>query len=203
MPMRSIDIPQQLPYLTSLPLAFSLPSFVPFMNYISLPWPLSRFSPGTAVNPTADPSATLRKPSSIASLLRYYETPGIPPPSSRVDPLLQQKGGHVMGIRDLLSLGGLIALKGESTCRIFFLIFFLSCHVMSCRHHCVSTNRGASRILGTRRGSYGHMLLRRFYRFLTFSGDSPLTWLTQPPRLLAMSFPIRYGARERNLGVYP
>ena len=131
MPMRSIDIPQQLPYLTSLPLAFSLPSFVPFMNYISLPWPLSRFSPGSAVNPTADPSATLRKPSSIASLLRYYETPGIPPPSSRVDPLLQQKGGHVMGIRDLLSLGGLIALKGESTCRIFFLIFF--CLVMS-RH---------------------------------------------------------------------
>lgn len=97
------------------------------MNYISLPWPFSRLSPGKPVNPTVtvNPSATLRKPSSIASLLRYYETPGVPPPSSRVDPLLQQNGGHVMGIRDLLSLGGLVALKGESTTRIFF--FVLCC----------------------------------------------------------------------------
>jgi hypothetical protein len=80
---------------------------------ISLPWPLSRFSAGTAVNPTVSPTSTLRRPLSIASLLRYYETPGIPPPFSRVDPLLQQQGGHVMRLRDLLSLGGLIALKGE------------------------------------------------------------------------------------------
>ncbi|KAF8272870.1 Alpha/Beta hydrolase protein [Lactarius quietus] len=108
--MRSIDIPQ-LPYLTSLPSPQTLPSFVPLMNFISLPWPLSRFSPTRPANPTVNPSTTLTKPSSIASLLRYYETPGIPPPSSRVDPLLQQKGGHVMGIRDLLSLGGLIASR--------------------------------------------------------------------------------------------
>ncbi len=94
------------------------------MNFISLPWPLSRFSAGRAVSPTVNPSATLRKPSSIASLLRYYETPGVPPPSSRVDPLLQQKGGHVMGIRDLLSLGGLIALKGESTVPDLYHFFF-------------------------------------------------------------------------------
>ena len=112
--MRSIDIPQ-LPYLTSLPSVQTLPSFVPLMNFISLPWPLSRFSAARAVSPTVNPSTTLTKPSSIASLLRYYETPGVPPPSSRVDPLLEQKGGHVMGIRDLFSLGGLIALKGEST----------------------------------------------------------------------------------------
>lgn len=109
--MRSIDIPQQLPYLTSLPSPLTLPSSVPLMSFISLPWPLSRFSAGRAVNPTVNPSATLRRPSSIASLLRYYETPGVPPPSSRVDPLLQQTRKHVMGIRDLLSLGGLIALK--------------------------------------------------------------------------------------------
>ncbi|KAH9081932.1 lipase/ esterase [Lactarius deliciosus] len=109
--MRSIDIPQQLPYLTSLPSPLTLPSSIPLMSFISLPWPLSRFSAGRAVNPTVNPSATLRRPSSIASLLRYYETPGVPPPSSRVDPLLQQTRKHVMGIRDLLSLGGLIALK--------------------------------------------------------------------------------------------
>ena len=84
--------------------------FSPSLINMSLPWPLSRFSPGRAVNPVVNPT---RKPSSIASLLRFYETPGIPPPSSRVDPLLQQRGGHVMGLRDLLSLGGLIALKGE------------------------------------------------------------------------------------------
>jgi hypothetical protein len=113
--MRSIDIPQKHSYLTSLPLAQTLPSFVPLMNFISLPWPLSRFSATRAVSPTVNTSTTLAKPSSIVSLLRYYETPGVPPPSSRVDPLLQQKGSHVMGIRDLLSLGGLIALKGEST----------------------------------------------------------------------------------------
>ncbi|KAI0001869.1 Alpha/Beta hydrolase protein [Russula vinacea] len=77
---------------------------------MSLPWPLSRFSAGRAVSPAVSPTS-IRKPSSIASLLRFYETPGIPPPSSRVDPLLQQRGGHVMGIRDVLSLGGLIALK--------------------------------------------------------------------------------------------
>ena len=113
--MRTVDIPQHS-YLTSLPLTQTLPSFVPLMNFISLPWPLSRFSATRAVNPTVvNPSTTLTKPSSVVSLLRYYETPGVPPPSSRVDPLLQQKGGHVMGIRDLLSLGGLIALKGEST----------------------------------------------------------------------------------------
>jgi hypothetical protein len=80
---------------------------------MSLPWPLSRFSATRAVNPAVNPTSTLRKPSSISSLLRFYETPGIPPPSSRVDPLLQQRGGHVMGIRDVLSLGGLIALKGQ------------------------------------------------------------------------------------------
>jgi hypothetical protein len=80
---------------------------------MSLPWPLSRFSAGRAVSPAVNPTS-IRKPSSIASLLRFYETPGIPPPSSRVDPLLQQRGGHVMGIRDVLSLGGLIALKGEA-----------------------------------------------------------------------------------------
>jgi hypothetical protein len=83
---------------------------------ISLPWPLSRFSAGRTVNPaadTVDTTSTLRRPSSIASLLRFYETPGVPPPSSRVDPLLQQKGGHVMSLRDVLSLGGLIALKGK------------------------------------------------------------------------------------------
>lgn len=85
---------------------------------ISLPWPLSRFSAGRTVNPvvdTVDSTSTLRRPSSIASLLRFYETPGVPPPSSRVDPLLQQKGGHVMSLRDVLSLGGLIALKGKSS----------------------------------------------------------------------------------------
>jgi hypothetical protein len=80
---------------------------------ISLPWPLSRFSATRAVNPAVNPTSTLRKPSSISSLLRFYETPGTPPPSSRVDPLLQQRGGHVMGIRDVLSLGGVIAVKGE------------------------------------------------------------------------------------------
>jgi hypothetical protein len=77
---------------------------------MSLPWPLSRFSATRAVDPAVN---TTRKPSSIASLLRFYETPGIPPPSSRVDPLLQQRGGHVMSLRDVLSLGGLLALKGE------------------------------------------------------------------------------------------
>lgn len=81
---------------------------------ISWPWPLSRFASGSAVGPTVDPtSSTLRKPSSIASLLRFYETPGVPPPSSRVDPLLQQRGGHVMSLRDVVSLGALVALKGE------------------------------------------------------------------------------------------
>jgi hypothetical protein len=80
---------------------------------LSLPWPLSRLSTGRAVNPTVNPTSTLKRPLSIASLLRYYETPGVPPPFSRVDPLLQQQGGHVMSLRDLLSLGGLIALKGE------------------------------------------------------------------------------------------
>jgi hypothetical protein len=64
---------------------------------------------------TVDTTSALRRPSSIASLLRFYETPGVPPPSSRVDPLLQQKGGHVMSLRDVFSLGGLIALKGKST----------------------------------------------------------------------------------------
>jgi hypothetical protein len=80
---------------------------------ISLPWPLSRFSAGRTVNPAVNTTSTLRRPLSIASLLRFYETPGIPPPSSRVDPLLQQSGGHVMNLRDVLSLGGLIALKGK------------------------------------------------------------------------------------------
>ncbi len=82
---------------------------------ISLPWPLSRFSVGGPVNPAVDTTSTLRRPSSIASLLRFYETPGVPPPSSRVDPLLQQRGGHVMCLRDVLRLGGLIALKGKRT----------------------------------------------------------------------------------------
>ena len=82
---------------------------------ISIPWPLSRFSAGGPVNPAVDPTSTLRRPSSIASLLRFYETPGVPPPSSRVDPLLQQRGGHVMSLRDVLRLGGLIALKGKRT----------------------------------------------------------------------------------------
>jgi len=80
---------------------------------ISWPWPLSRFASGSAVSPAVDPTSTLRKPSSIASLLRFYETPGVPPPSSRVDPLLQQRGGHVMSLRDVISLGALVALKGE------------------------------------------------------------------------------------------
>ena len=137
--MRSIDIPQ-LPYLTSLPSIQTLPSFVPLMNFISLPWPLSRFSAAArAVDPTVSPSTSLAKPSSIVSLLRYYETPGVPPPSSRVDPLLQQKGGHVMGIRDLLSLGGLIALKGESTSGSPQQCFFLS----AC-HNCVHESSGVS-----------------------------------------------------------
>ncbi|KAI9512892.1 lipase/ esterase [Russula earlei] len=79
---------------------------------ISLPWPLSRFSTSTAVNPAVDPAtSTLRRPLSIASLLRFYETPGVPPPSSRVDPLLQQSRAHVMSLRNIFSLGGLIALK--------------------------------------------------------------------------------------------
>jgi hypothetical protein len=81
---------------------------------ISLPWPLSRFASGSTVNPVVDPTSNIRKPSSIASLLRFYETPGVPPPSSRVDPLLQQRGGHVMSLRDIISLGALLALKGES-----------------------------------------------------------------------------------------
>jgi hypothetical protein len=82
---------------------------------ISLPWPLSRFSTGRTVDPAVNSTSTIRKPLSIASLLRFYETPGVPPPSSRVDPLLQQQGRHVMSLRDVLSLGGLIALKGKYT----------------------------------------------------------------------------------------
>ncbi|KAI0274800.1 Alpha/Beta hydrolase protein [Gloeopeniophorella convolvens] len=78
---------------------------------ISLPWPLSHLATQLAAPvPAVTPASTVR-PSSIASLLRHYETPGVPPPSSRVDPLLPQKGGHVMGLRDLFALSGLVALK--------------------------------------------------------------------------------------------
>jgi hypothetical protein len=166
--MRPIDIPQ-LPYLTSLPSAQTLPSFVPLMNFISLPWPLSRLSAARTVSPTVTPSTTLTKPSSIASLLRYYETPGIPPPSSRVDPLLQQKGGHVMGIRDLLSLGGLIALKGESTSGSPQQYFFLSVDVI------IVCPRVVPRLVLEARDT-GQMSCGRFCRRLLFSSE-----LTPPP----------------------
>lgn len=166
--MRSIDIPQ-LPYLTSFTLAQTLPSFVPLMNFISLPWPLSRFSAARAVDPTVTPSTALTKPSSIVSLLRYYETPGVPPPSSRVDPLLQQTGSHVMGIRDLLSLGGLIALKGESTSGSLQQYFLLSADVI------IVCPRVVRRLVLEARDT-GHMPCGRFRRHLFFSSELTLPY---------------------------
>lgn len=39
--------------------------------------------------PGSSPTASLPTKPSVSTLLRHYETPGIPPPSARVDPALK------------------------------------------------------------------------------------------------------------------
>ncbi|KAI0066564.1 hypothetical protein BV25DRAFT_1820562 [Artomyces pyxidatus] len=82
---------------------------------IILPWPLSRITPtqdtlASVVAPGG--SSVVKRRTSVSSLLRHYEKPGVAPPSSRVDPLLPQTS-HAFNLWHLWKMGALVAFKGE------------------------------------------------------------------------------------------
>lgn len=57
------------------------------------------------------PSMTRRN--SLGSLLENYNNPGVPPPSSRIDPLLNQEIRKPLRLLDLWKYGYFVALKGK------------------------------------------------------------------------------------------
>ena len=84
-----------------------------------LPWPFSRVesAPVLQIAPAQAVvigSGVRKRRLSLSAWLQHYEKPGVAPPSARVDPLLQQREGHGIGIWDACKLGAVVALKGES-----------------------------------------------------------------------------------------
>ncbi|KAI0313429.1 esterase [Amylostereum chailletii] len=75
-----------------------------------LPWSLARQVPPEATVSALSTDVPPRS-RSIAVLLSHYETPGVAPPSSRVDPLLQQEPGHALSLWDAWKLGALFTQK--------------------------------------------------------------------------------------------
>jgi hypothetical protein len=96
-------------------MAFTLPQ---------LPWPFgssyhddhdSDSDPSTTKQPdavTAPISPTTAR-TSLFSLLQHYDSPGVPPPSARVDPLLNQEIRKPLRIFDLWKYGYMVATKSE------------------------------------------------------------------------------------------
>jgi hypothetical protein len=70
----------------------------------SFPWPLARQS-------NDSPKAPARK-RSLSVLLRYYDTPGVSPPSARVDPSLKQQQTQPIRFWDVWKYGAFLATKG-------------------------------------------------------------------------------------------
>ena len=70
---------------------------------ISLPWPLSRSDqPELPISPLSQ---------SPSALLHYYATPGIPPPSARLDPRLKPRETQPIRFWDLWRYGLIAASK--------------------------------------------------------------------------------------------
>lgn len=82
----------------------------------SLPWPLySLFhvEDGPLVaEKSSSPRNHLNR--SMSGLLRHYETPGVSPPSSRIDPRMKRRESTPIRLWDLWRYGALAASKGES-----------------------------------------------------------------------------------------
>ncbi|KAF8586272.1 alpha/beta-hydrolase [Ramaria rubella] len=64
---------------------------------------------GSSQSETAATDATTQ---SLVSLLELYDTPGVPPPSARIDPLLNQEVRKPLRIFDLWKYGYFVASKG-------------------------------------------------------------------------------------------
>jgi len=79
---------------------------------ISLPWPFPRAAE------SEEPSPPLKK--SPSSLLHYYATPGISPPSARLDPSLKRRENPPVRFWHVWRYGLIAASKGK------YLIPFLS-----------------------------------------------------------------------------
>jgi hypothetical protein len=92
--------------LIYLPSPFNLsPPFLPHsLMTVSLPWPFPRSTD------TEKPTPSLKR--SPSALLHYYATPGVPPPSARLDPSLKQRESQPIRIWDLWRYGLIAASKG-------------------------------------------------------------------------------------------
>ncbi|KDQ63109.1 hypothetical protein JAAARDRAFT_29104 [Jaapia argillacea MUCL 33604] len=76
---------------------------------ISLPWPFG----GSTVEDLGSSSDTdnLKRKSSMSALLRHYEAPGVPPPSARVDPSVNQQERQPVRLWDIWKYGAFAAAK--------------------------------------------------------------------------------------------
>lgn len=64
--------------------------------------------------PKAEVKSRPKTVSPVKELLRYFEAPGVPPPSSRVgDPNLKQRVSEPFKLTDLWRYGAFAAWKGE------------------------------------------------------------------------------------------
>src|ERR1700720_175692 len=70
----------------------------------SLPWPLYSLFHVDELTP---------RKRSMSTLLRHYETPGVSPPSSRINPAFKQQVRQPMRIWDVWRYGAMVAFKGE------------------------------------------------------------------------------------------
>ena len=73
----------------------------------SLLWPLTRRNVDV-------PESPARK-RSLSVLLSYYDTPGVSPPSSRIDPSLKQQETQPIRLWDVWKYGAFLATKGMCT----------------------------------------------------------------------------------------
>lgn len=81
----------------------------------SLPWPLySLFHVDSDASFTVEKASVLpKRKRSMSTLLRHYETPGISPPSSRIDPRLKRRETRPIRFWDVWRYGAVAAFKGE------------------------------------------------------------------------------------------
>lgn len=125
-----------------------------------LPWPLySLFH--VEDEPSSPPTGIKNE---VANLLRHYETPGVSPPHSRINPNLKRLERRPIRIWDVWKYGAIVAYKGEP-----FMFTLAQAHGY-CLYFQVPSARTA-RIRSRRSDYFGQLRKSQEMRSLIRSGD--------------------------------
>ncbi|TFY78213.1 hypothetical protein EWM64_g5796 [Hericium alpestre] len=162
---------------------------------VLLPWPLSRLLPSEqSISAVVTPSNAVEhvggRAGSVSSLLRYYEQPGVAPPSSRVAPSEQQNALGFAGftVGHVFRFGALVASKTTEVS-----LAVLSHHIWGPRRKSWGVHMTILSSLMRNVGQHSSLIdIATIRMLINLGGLVPL-----PPDALVT--PVTFRVRKRNL----